>query len=129
MSGVAPWVLHDMKLSDLDPILAAPARVAIVASLARGQRLSFTALREETGLADGNLHVQTRKLMAAGYLIGERVPQRGRLATRFELTERGRLGFLEYVRRLREAAEGPFAAGRGATGGEGRRPTDPARVW
>jgi len=118
-----------MKLTDLDDALAAPARLAIVASLARGQRLTFTALREETGLADGNLHVQTRKLVAAGYLARERVQQGGRAATRFELTERGRLNFLEYVRRLREAAEGPFAAGRGGTGSEGRRAADPSRVW
>ncbi|MDD5718139.1 MAG: transcriptional regulator [Candidatus Krumholzibacteria bacterium] len=118
-----------MKLADLDPALAAPARLAIVATLARGQRLTYTALREETGLADGNLHVQTRKLMAAGYLIRERVQQGARTATRFELTERGRLNFLEYVRRLREAGEDSFAAARGAAGADKRRPADPSRVW
>jgi DNA-binding MarR family transcriptional regulator len=118
-----------MKLADLDEALATPARLAIVATLARAQRLTYTALREETGLADGNLHVQTRKLIAAGYLTREPVQQGGRPATRFELTERGRLNFLEYVRKLREAAEGPFGAGRGAAGAEGRRPADPSRVW
>lgn len=118
-----------MKLADLDEVLAAPARLAIVATLALSQRLTYTALREETGLADGNLHVQTRKLVAAGYLTSEHVMQRGRRATRFELTERGRLKFLDYVRRLREAAEGPFCAGRDGAAGTGRRPADPSRVW
>jgi DNA-binding MarR family transcriptional regulator len=122
-------ILHAMKLTELDEALGVPARLAIVATLARAQRLTYTALREETGLADGNLHVQTRKLIAAGYLTRERVQQGGRSATRFELTERGRLNFLEYVRRLREAAEGPFAAGKGPAGGTERRPADPSRVW
>lgn len=118
-----------MKLADLDDVFATPARLVIVATLMRAQRLTYTALREQTGLADGNLHVQTRKLIAAGYLTSERVRQGGRAATRFELAERGRLGFLEYVRRLREAAEDPFAGGRPGAGAEKRRPGDPSRVW
>lgn len=132
-----------MKSSDVDDHLGVPARLAIVATLAQGQRLTFTGLREQTGLADGNLHVQTRKLLAAGYLTGERVriggpESRGRPVTRFELTERGRLAFVELIRRLREAAEGPFGSGRpgtavgagpGAAAGMPPRPGDPSRVW
>ena len=110
-----------MKASEVDDHLGIPARLAIVATLAQGQRLTFTGLREQTGLADGNLHVQTRKLEAAGYLTGERVQLGGRSVTRFELTERGRLAFVELIRRLREAAEGPFGSGRpgAAVGAEG----------
>ena len=128
-----------MKASDVDDHLDIPARLAIVATLAQGQRLTFTGLREQTGLADGNLHVQTRRLLAAGYLMGERVQQGGRSVTRFELTERGRLAFLELIRRLREAAEGPFGSGRagtavgagsgGAATGTSPRPRERSRVW
>ncbi len=127
-----------MKASDVDDHLGIPARLAIVATLALGQRLTFTELREQTGLADGNLHVQTRKLLAAGYLTGERVRLGGRSVTRFELTERGRLAFVELIRRLREAAEGSFGSGRtgaaagagpGAAAGMPPRPGDPSRVW
>ncbi|MBK8165027.1 MAG: transcriptional regulator [bacterium] len=128
-----------MKTSDVDDHLAIPARLAIVASLALGQRLTFTGLREQTGLADGNLHVQTRRLLGAGYLLGERVRVGGRSVTRFELTERGRLAFLELIRRLREAAEGPFGSGRtgtavgtgsgGGATGTSPRPRERSRVW
>ena len=114
-----------MKITDLDDTLGTPARLAIVATLAQGQRLTFTALREHTGLADGNLHVQTRKLIEAGYLTSERVQQGSRRATRFELTERGRLALLDHVRRLREAAEGSFASAEA----EARRSADRSRVW
>lgn len=127
-----------MKASEVDEHLGIPARLAIVATLALGQRLTFTGLREQTGIADGNLHVQTRKLLAAGYLTGERVRIGGRSVTRFELTERGRLAFVEMIRRLREAAEGPFGSGRpgaavgagsGAAAGMPPRPGDRSRVW
>jgi DNA-binding transcriptional ArsR family regulator len=119
-----------MKVNELDDNLGIPARLAIVATLARGQRLTFTALGEQTGIADGNLHVQTRRLLDAGYLTAEPVRQGGRNATRFELAERGRLAFVEHVRRLREAVEGPFGVARGVTGEAGApRPGDRSRVW
>ena len=120
-----------MNVRDLDDALGIPARRAIVATLAQGQRLTFTALGEQTGIADGNLHVQTRRLLDAGYLTAETVRQGRRTATRFELTERGRLAFVEHVRRLREAVEGPFgsaARGAGAESGDPRR-GDRSRVW
>ncbi|MBK7188681.1 MAG: hypothetical protein IPH86_08430 [bacterium] len=66
-----------MKASDVDDHLGIPARLAIVATLALGQRLTFTGLREQTGLADGNLHVQTRRLSWARATVGERVQQGG----------------------------------------------------
>jgi len=122
--------LHTMKSQDLDETLGTPARLAIVATLAQGQQLTFTALGEQTGIADGNLHVQTKKLIAAGYLTREPVKQGGRTATRFELTERGRLAFSEHVRRLQEAAEGPIDR-KARTTAEARpsRRSDPSRVW
>jgi DNA-binding MarR family transcriptional regulator len=91
--------------------------------------MTYMALREETGLADGNLHVQTRKLISAGYLMCERVPRGKRFVTRFELTERGRMMFLKYVRQLSEAAQGPFAVAGRVSGTEGRPGPDPSRVW
>lgn len=128
-----------MKAADVDDELGIPARLAIVATLAPGHRLTFTSLREQTGLADGNLHVQTRRLLAAGYLTVERVRQGGRPVSRFELTERGRLAFLELIRRLREAAEGPFGSGRAGTAagtgsgsaatGTSPRPRERSQVW
>ena len=57
-----------MRAGDLDDNLAAPARLAVMASLYPGAPLSFRALKLATGLADGNLHVQTRHLAEAGYV-------------------------------------------------------------
>jgi len=101
-----------MKVSDLDDNLGISARLAIVATVAtlpasRGvHRWTFTALRQETGLADGNLHVQTRKLTAAGYLLSQRIQQGNRLVTCFQLTDKGRRALRVFIGSLRDALEG-----------------------
>jgi DNA-binding transcriptional ArsR family regulator len=118
-----------MKVAELDDTLGIPARLAIVATLAQKQWLTFTALGEHTGIADGNLHVQTRKLLDAGYLVADRIKHGSRSVTRFELTERGRLRFLDHVRRLREAAEGPYGAARPPGTAAATDPADRSRVW
>ncbi len=101
-----------MKVTDLDDLLGIPARLAIIATVAtlpasRGaKRWTFTVLREETGLADGNLHVQTRKLTTAGYLHRHRVRQGNRQVTCFDLTEKGRRSLRLLIGLLRDALEG-----------------------
>lgn len=125
-----------MKVESLDEMLGAPARVAILATLADGRPWVFSALRDETGLADGNLHVQTGKLKAAGLVWVEKIPQGGRQVTSFMITAKGR-GLLEdHVRHLRAALDkgdpergtaGPGQDKSGGKGGAGK--PDPSRVW
>ncbi len=101
-----------MKAKDLDEILAAPARLAIIATVATlpvqraEKRWTFTALRRETGLADGNLHVQARKLIEAGYLHRHQIQQGNRQVTCFDLSDRGRRALRVFIGRLRDALEG-----------------------
>ncbi len=127
-----------MKLSDLDPLLGTRARLAILATVAipppEGPWWTFTALRRETGLADGNLHVQTRKLSEAGYLTPHRIEQGRRRATGFELTEKGRRALKGMVEALRTALEERRSRSPGAAERAGRadreaqtrpRPTQP----
>ena len=118
-----------MKVQDRDDILGAPARLAIVATAAGGERWTFTALRRETGLADGNLHVQTRKLTTAGYLARERERQGNRTVTCFELTEKGRQAFQDHIRRLNRALRGEGRFGRGDFSEKGGRGQDKSQVW
>jgi DNA-binding MarR family transcriptional regulator len=116
-----------MHVRELEDILGAPARLAVMATAMDGQRWTFTALGRETGLADGNLHVQTRKLTVARLLARERTTQGNRTVTCFEITEKGRRVFQEYVRRLRESAEQRtvFPGEKLQT----QRPGDGSRVW
>jgi len=128
-----------MKYSDVDEMIGTPARLAILATAARppsteedGKSWSFMALRRETGLTDGNLHVQTGKLVDAGYLARDHSRRGGRTVTCFELTEAGRSALQTLIARLRAAVEGPARprveerAPKPPRRGE---PIDDSRVW
>ena len=125
-----------MKSSDLDEMLGVPARLAIVATVASappvegGGRWTFTALREETGLADGNLHVQARKLTDAGYLSRSRVQQGNRSVTCFDLTDSGRRALRGLAHRLqRVLGEGESPSGPKPARTRPARRSDDSRVW
>lgn len=116
-----------MNVRELDELLGTTARLAIMATVMDGQRWTFSALGRETGLADGNLHVQTAKLTAARFLAREKMVQGNRTVTGFEVTEKGRRVFQEYVRRLSEAAD-PRSAAPVETM-KPRRMGDGSQVW
>lgn len=118
-----------MKVKDIDEILGAPARLAIMATVAGGERWTFTGLRSETGLADGNLHVQANKLTEAGYLARERERQGNRMVTCFELTEKGRQAFQDYLRRLGGALSGDGRFSRGDLSEKRGPDRDKSQVW
>ncbi len=89
-----------MKARELDELLGITARLAIVLTLVEGETWTFTDLRAETGLADGNLHVQTKKLIAAEYLESQKIQRGNRLVTAFTLTPHGRNQLKAHVQRL-----------------------------
>ena len=117
-------------MRDVDELLCLPARLAVMATMADGRRWSFSALGEETGLADGNLHVQTRRLVEAGYAARHKERRGNRKVTVFELTERGRAAMLAHVESLRNTLDrarptSPAPARRGELGPR----VDASRVW
>lgn len=121
-----------MNTREIDEMLGVPARLAIVATLARVDSLAFTPLGQETGLADGNLHVQTRKLLAAGYIAGTQGRKGNRKVTCFSLTSLGREKLRAHVRLLAEAAgvsafETTVLAGRSRV--RSSRNKDDSQVW
>lgn len=109
-----------------DENITSPARLAIVACLVSGEARSFTDLKRATGLADGNLHVQTRRLAGAGYVEIIKGQRGGRSWTRFRVTEHGLAALKLYVRKLETilASEGGSIRAARAT----PRP-DKSQVW
>ncbi len=95
-----------MKAREIDILLGTPARLAITASLAGGGALTFTQLRLETGLADGNLHVQTKRLLVAGYLDAGKMQSGNRTLTSFQLTKLGREKYVAHIRMLSRVVSG-----------------------
>jgi DNA-binding transcriptional ArsR family regulator len=107
-----------------DPLLASPARLAILACLMGGLPLSFMDLRKMTDLADGNLHVQTRKLSDEGLLHIRKQLQGRKTVTVFQITDAGVLRFQRFARQLQAVLdqEGP-------SGGPSLTRIDGSQVW
>ncbi len=98
-----------MTAAELDPLIHAPARLRIVATLAalpEGESLSFTRLQELIGLTPGNLITHLRKLDDAGYLETEKTGNGQAARTTFALTLRGRAALESYTAALRDLLGG-----------------------
>ena len=93
----------------LDPLIHAPARLRIVATLAalpEGDALSFTRLQELLGLTPGNLITHLRKLEDAGYLTSETTGNGRASRTSIALTRQGRAALDAYTDALRDLLSG-----------------------
>src|SRR5690348_11095719 len=98
-----------MTDDELDPLIHAPARLRIVATLAaleEGDTLSFTRLQDMIGLTPGNLITHLRKLEDAGYLSSEKNGSGAASKTTVALTSQGRAALDAYTRTLRDLLGG-----------------------
>ena len=98
-----------MNAEALDPVIHAPARLRIVATLAAlpdGASLSFTRLQELLALTPGNLITHLRKLEDAGYLESETTGNGRASRTSIALTREGRVALDAYATALRELLGG-----------------------
>lgn len=88
-----------MSADDLDPLIHAPARLRIVATLAtlpEGDTLTFTRLQNLIGLTAGNLISHLRKLEDADYIDTDKTGNGSASRTAVALTSRGRAAFTAY---------------------------------
>ena len=109
-----------------DEMISSPARLAILAALVPGPPVRFKEMKDATGLADGNLHVQTHKLADAGYLRIRKALQGRRSVTEFRLTELGLERLQLHVRKLQEVLDVGAAVTRPALPADRR---DDSAVW
>jgi DNA-binding MarR family transcriptional regulator len=98
-----------MGTATLDPVIHAPARLRIVATLAAlpaGDTLSFTRLQDMLDLTAGNLITHLRKLEDAGYLTSEKTGNGTASRTSLALTPEGRVALESYTEALRDLLRG-----------------------
>ncbi len=98
-----------MDTDALDPVIHAPARLRIVATLAAlpdGDTLSFTRLQDMLDLTPGNLITHLRKLEDAGYLTSETTGNGRASRTSIALTRQGRAALDSYTDTLRDLLGG-----------------------
>lgn len=90
--------------AELDPVIHAPARLRLVATLsALGQsdRMSFPRLQKLLAMTGGNLSTHLRRLEDAGYVAVTKTHEGRTPATYVALTQAGRLAFENYTAALR----------------------------
>jgi DNA-binding transcriptional ArsR family regulator len=93
----------------LDPVIHAPARLRIVATLATlpdGDEVSFTRLQDILVLTPGNLITHLRKLEDAGYVSTEKTGNGAAGKTTVALTNEGRKALDDYTQALRGLLDG-----------------------
>jgi DNA-binding transcriptional ArsR family regulator len=85
---------------DLDPVLHAPLRLAVMSLLVTGKEAEFTWLKKETRATAGNLSVQLHKLRDAGYISIEKGYRDNYPLTNCRITPEGARAFRQYVKAL-----------------------------
>jgi DNA-binding transcriptional ArsR family regulator len=96
----------------LDPLLHERGRLAIVSVLAAVESLTFTELRDQLEMTDGNLSVHLQKLEEKGYVTIDKQFVGRKPQTKARLSAAGRKAFTRYLDQL----ESIVRQGRGKPG-------------
>ena len=89
-----------MDFKELDPILHAPLRLAVMSLLLSVKEAEFTFIREKTNSTAGNLSVQISKLKEAGYIEVTKQFKDNYPLTVCKITPKGIEAFEGYVKNL-----------------------------
>jgi predicted ArsR family transcriptional regulator len=81
----------------IDPIIHAPARMAIMAVLTSTDTVDYTYLSDELGLTDGNLTTHLKKLEESGYVRCAKGFIGRKPRTSYRITAKGRAAFERYI--------------------------------
>ena len=87
---------------NLDVHLHQPVRTRIAAFLITRGEATFTEIKKELEITDGNLDAHLRKLITAGYIQSEKRSGQGRPQTFFSLSDSGITAFENYLEILKK---------------------------
>ncbi len=86
----------------LDPLLHQPLRTQLAAYLAGAGEATFTELKRQLEVSDGNLESHLKKLIAADYVNVRKDDSAGRTQTCYALTSAGRTALQSYILALQK---------------------------
>ncbi|QIK84630.1 transcriptional regulator [Sanguibacter sp. HDW7] len=98
-----------MSAGELDPVIHAPARLRVVATLATlgpGDEMTFPRLQKLLDMTGGNLSTHLRKLEDPGYVAVTKAHEGRKPVTYLALTPAGRRAFEVYTETLRQIVRG-----------------------
>ena len=93
------------KILNLDPIIHAPTRLAILSILITVENANFTFLKESTGTTDGNLSTHLTKLEESGYVSIEKKFVGKKPQTTCAITKQGKAAFEKYLEQLEQIVQ------------------------
>lgn len=99
-------------METLDPLLHQPLRTQLTAFLAGAGEVTFTELKRQLDVSDGNLDSHLKKLIAADYVSVRKENSGIRPQSYYALTTRGQTALRQYVTALQQllAQDGMGAA-------------------
>jgi len=90
---------HD-NILQLDQIIHAPIRLAILSVLVTAESANFAFLKESTETTDGNLNTHLTKLETNGYITIRKMFKGNKPQTICAITKKGRQAFDKYLEKL-----------------------------
>jgi predicted ArsR family transcriptional regulator len=87
-------------MNELDVILHQPLRTQLVAFLAGADEVTFSDLKRQLDISDGNLDSHLKKLIAADYVTARKETGSGRPQSFYALTPTGLDALRNYVKAL-----------------------------
>ena len=97
-----------MSVGDLDAVIHAPKRLAIMSVLAHSTSTDFAFLREHLSVSDSDLSKQMAALEGAGYVSVTKSRGRGGVTT-YRITRQGSSAFRRHVAALQAIVGEPAA--------------------
>jgi DNA-binding HxlR family transcriptional regulator len=91
-----------LEIPELDSVVHAPLRLAILTVLSTIDQADFNYLKEVTGSTDGNLSTHLRKLETAGYLKSKKRFVSRKPQTTYRMTPSGKQALITYVQHLKK---------------------------
>ena len=89
-------------METLDPLLHQPLRTQLAAFLAGAGEATFTELKRQLDVSDGNLDSHLKKLIAADYVNVRKDDSANRTQTCYALTKTGRAALQSYIQALQK---------------------------
>ena len=94
-----------MSLTELDPLLSSPKRLACLGAIAAARELEFVALRELLEISDSDLSKQLKSLSDAGYVTARKAGRASTRTTWLAATKPGRAALADHVAALRKLTD------------------------
>jgi len=90
------------EIKNIDPLIHAPVRLAVLSILAAVQQADFSYLKKTADATDGNLSRHLSKLEDAGYISIKKTFEGKKPRTFCSITKKGREMFMAYLDNLQK---------------------------